>query len=191
MPNKSMLSLKYSWLGAGIFVLFSCYVAVSGVGVSSISHDINLAGSVSINAHSEQTAVSKIKIGSSNGSLKPSIPSSEPKDFVEVPLSAPVANFGQDSGVASKSPAKTDHTLENLKSKETDSSTTTTFASHGSLTGENSTPIKSGDKVATSSGTASAKAAGDSENSSSPTNYATSTTTTTTLVDGSRSNQDN
>lgn len=111
-----MLSLKYSWLGAGVFALFSCYVAMSGMGVSTTSKDVSLAGSVSINPHTKLSpSISVLSPNSEVDSSNSANLSDTAKSVVEVPLSAPVVDFPQNAGAGSKIVRQSEPTPESSK----------------------------------------------------------------------------
>lgn len=194
MPNNSMLSLKYSWLGAGVFALFSCYVAVSGFGVSSTSQDVSLAGSVSINPHTKQVlSYSALSRNSKLDTTKSSTSFSGSKAVVEIPLSAPVANFPENVGVGSDKTSQAESTLESSKSVEGNSSTTTTSMPRSITVGTVSSGPKDGGKSGSNTDKTSPKVTDNRDGSASSTNspVSTTTTSTTTLSGGSSSNPDN
>ncbi len=119
MSSNSMLSLKYSWLGAGAFALFSCCVAVSGIGVSSTSHDVSLAGSVSINSHTKRSQSFSSSLPNSKAEPSKSADFTDAsKAVVEVPLSAPVLDFPQSRVSASNRVSQSESTVESSKTIE-------------------------------------------------------------------------
>ena len=116
MSGNSMLSLKYSWLGAGVFALFSCCVAVSGMGLSSASHDVSLAGSVSINSHTKRAqSFSASLLNSKTEPSKSADLTDASKAVVEVPISAPVLDFPQNGVSGSNKVSQSESTVESSK----------------------------------------------------------------------------